>query len=141
MPRLPGPAARDLFAAARVARLASVSALGQPHIVPCVFALDGDLVYSAVDGKPKTTRDLQRLANIRSRPEVALLADQYTEDWASLWWVRADGDAAILDTPAQMAGPIRLLTARYPQYQAVPPPGPVIAITVRNWSGWTATSP
>ncbi|MEP7026885.1 MAG: TIGR03668 family PPOX class F420-dependent oxidoreductase [Actinomycetota bacterium] len=140
MPALARPAARELFTSARVARLATVSAAGQPHLVPCVFAVDGDLVYSAVDAKPKTTRDLRRLANIASNGQVALLADEYAEDWASLWWVRADGRAAILDTATQMAGPLRLLTTRYPQYQVAPPPGPVIAVTVTRWVGWSASA-
>ena len=109
-----------------------------PHLVPCVFAVDGDQVYSAVDGKPKTTRQLRRLANITARPGVSLLADHYDEDWARLWWVRADGDAVIVTSTAAMAGPLRLLTARYPQYRADPPAGPVIVITVHHWTGWTA---
>jgi PPOX class probable F420-dependent enzyme len=67
-----------------------------------------------------------------------MLADHYDEDWARLWWVRADGNAAIVTDQAAMAGPLRLLAARYPQYQADPPAGPVIAITVHHWTGWTA---
>jgi PPOX class probable F420-dependent enzyme len=67
-----------------------------------------------------------------------MLADHYDEDWARLWWVRADGDAVIVTGRAAMAGPLRLLAARYPQYRADPPAGPVIAITVHHWTGWTA---
>ncbi len=138
MPRLAGPDARVLFAGARTATLGSTGADGRPHLVPCVFAVDGDQVYSAVDGKPKTTRQLRRLANIAARPGVTLLADRYDEDWTRLWWVRADGDAVILADPAAMAGPLRLLAARYTQYADDPPPGPVIAVTVSRWSGWSA---
>ena len=50
--------ARARFAAARVARLATADAAGVPHLVPVVFAVDGDLVYSAVDAKPKRTTAL-----------------------------------------------------------------------------------
>jgi hypothetical protein len=32
-----------------------------------------------------------------------------------------------------------LLAARYEQYRDAPPPGPVIAVAVRRWSGWAAT--
>jgi len=81
---------------------------------------------------------LRRLTNIAARAGVSMLADHYDEDWARLWWVRADGDAAIVTGRAAMAGPLRLLAARYPQYQADPPAGPVIAITVHHWTGWTA---
>ena len=70
MPRLAGPDARALFAGARTATLGSTGADGRPHLVPCVFAVDGDQVYSAVDGKPKSTRQLRRLANIAARAGV-----------------------------------------------------------------------
>ena len=106
--------------------------------MPVTFALDGDRVYTAVDSKPKSSRDLRRLRNIRANPRVSLLADHYDDDWSMLWWVRADGQAAILAGPAEMAGPIGLLTERYPQYAAEPPAGPVISITVGRWSGWAA---
>ena len=94
--------------------------------------------YSVVDAKPKTTRDLQRLRDIRSHPRVAVLADHYEEDWSLLWWVRADGRACILTGPGEMAGPVQLLTGRYPQYRHSPPAGPVICVVVDHWSGWAA---
>lgn len=141
MPALTDADARRLLGTARVARLATVAASGQPHIVPVTFAVDGDVLYSAVDAKPKTTRDLARLRNIRADDRVAVLADHYAEDWAALWWVRADGRAAIIDDRAAMAGPIRLLAQRYPQYADSPPGGPVIAITVGHWTGWAAGNP
>jgi PPOX class probable F420-dependent enzyme len=70
-----------------------------------------------------------------------VLADHYEDDWASLWWVRADGRAAILDDPRQMAAPIDLLAARYPQYRDLRPAGPVIEIRVERWTGWAASPP
>jgi PPOX class probable F420-dependent enzyme len=124
-----------------VARLGTVTEAGRPHIVPVTFAVDGDHVYIAVDAKPKTTRNLRRLRNIRGNPRVALLADRYDDDWASLWWVRADGRAAIAEDPPQMARPIALLAGRYRQYRENPPAGPVIDITVERWTGWAASAP
>jgi PPOX class probable F420-dependent enzyme len=139
MPGLTGARALDLLAGARVVRLASVTAAGTPHIVPVTFALDGDIIYTAVDGKPKTTRGLRRLDNIRRSPGVAVLADHYEENWAALWWVRADGTASVIDDRGLIAAPLALLARRYPQYAEVPLPGPVIAIRVTAWTGWTAT--
>jgi PPOX class probable F420-dependent enzyme len=124
-----------------VARLATVTEAGRPHIVPVTFVVDGDHVYIAVDAKPKTTRNLRRLRNIRGNPHVALLADRYDNDWTSLWWVRADGRAAIAEDPPQMARPIALLAGRYRQYRENPPAGPVIDITVERWTGWAASAP
>lgn len=135
---LPKQEARRRFGAAPVARLATVGAAGRPHIVPVTFALDGDRIYSAVDFKPKTTAHLQRLRNIRADPRAAVLADHYTGDWARLWWVRADGQASVLDEPADMAGPLRLLADRYPQYRERPPAGPVICVLVQHWTAWAA---
>jgi PPOX class probable F420-dependent enzyme len=130
---------RRLFQTVHVARLATVSGAGQPHIVPCTFAVDGDLIYSAVDAKPKSTVNLRRLQNIRENPRVAVLADHYEDDWSALWWVRADGLASILNDAEEMAAPIRLLAGRYSQYVASPPGGPVIVVRVRRWTGWSAS--
>jgi PPOX class probable F420-dependent enzyme len=133
-------AARCRFAAERVARLTTVGADGRPHLVPVVFAVDGDTLYTAVDDvKPKATQRLRRLRNIAENPAVALLADHYDDDWSALWWVRADGTARVLDPGDPEAGRARaLLAERYEPYRAAPPPGPVIAVAVERWRGWAA---
>ena len=132
--------ARELFAAARVARLATADAAARPHLVPVVFAVAGDVVYSAVDAKPKRTTALRRLENIRRNPRVALLADHYDDsDWDALWWVRADGVARVLDgSDPEARHAIALLVARYAQYRERPPHGLVLAVSVERWSGWRA---
>lgn len=126
--------ARALFAGARVARLATIATDGRPHLVPVVFAVDGDTVLMAIDAKPKRTRALRRLENIARDPRVTLLADHYDdENWAALWWVRADGTARVLDVPAPPA-----LVNRYVQYRSDPPRGPVLSVCVQRWTGWRA---
>jgi PPOX class probable F420-dependent enzyme len=132
--------ARRLFAAARVAHLATADARGVPHVVPLVFAVEGDVVVSAVDAKPKRTTALRRLANVRANPRVALLADHYDDaDWTALWWVRADGTARVLD-PGEAAArrAVALLVERYAQYRERAPEGPVLEVAVTRWSGWRA---
>jgi PPOX class probable F420-dependent enzyme len=111
-----------------------------PHLVPVVFAVSpaGDRLWVAVDHKPKSSRDLRRLRNIRANPTVCLLVDHYDDDWHQLWWARADGVATVLDDPASMAVPIDHLVAKYAQYQEIRPEGPVIEVTVTKWSGWAA---
>jgi PPOX class probable F420-dependent enzyme len=141
--RLDVAEARQRFASVPVARLATAGPDGRPHIVPFTFAVGpdpghGDHIYSAVDSKPKSTTDLRRLRNIAANPQVAVLADQYQDDWDGLWWVRADGHATILDDPAAMAPALALLAGRYQQYRAHPPGGPVISIQVARWTGWAA---
>ena len=139
--RLTEQAARDRLASAPVVRMATTDPAGHPHLVVMTFAVERDRIYSAVDAKPKRTRDLRRLRNIRANPQVAVLADHYEADWTRLWWVRADATAEIVDDPDAMAGPIALLRERYPQYREAPPEGPVIALTVRRWTGWAYTPP
>lgn len=127
------------FTQSAIARLATATPEGAPHLVPVVFAVgDDETVYTAVDAKPKTTRRLRRLANIEANPQVSLLVDHYADDWARLWWVRADGLASIHADGAAMETGLRLLRAKYPQYQSVSLDGPVIAVTVRRWSSWHA---
>src|SRR4051812_13262884 len=82
---------RRRVAAARVGRLGTSEGDGAPHLVPVCFVLSADTVYSAVDGKPKRTTRLRRLANVRARPAATLLVDEYAEDWSRLWWVRLRG--------------------------------------------------
>jgi PPOX class probable F420-dependent enzyme len=134
--RLTEEDARDRLASVPVVRMASTDDIGRPHLVVTTFAVDGDRIYSAVDAKPKSTRDLKRLRNIRADPRVAVLADHYEDDWTRLWWVRADATAEVVEDPAAMARPIALLRERYPQYRETPPEGPVITSTVERWSGW-----
>ena len=129
--------ARGRFEAARVARLATVSADGHPHLVPVCFAVDGDTVYSAVDDKPKRTRRLQRLRNAAANPAVCLLVDHYDEDWARLWWARADGRARVLEAGSVEARrAVALLRERYAQYRSMTLDGPVLAVDVDRWSTW-----
>jgi PPOX class probable F420-dependent enzyme len=131
------PEARERFAAARVARLATADATGRPHLVPVVFAVEGDTVYTVVDAKPKRTTALRRLDNVAENPRVALLVDHYDDvDWDALWWVRADGVGRVLAPDAPEARrAVELLRARYPQQQAA---GAVLAVDVERWSGWSA---
>ena len=129
--------ARERFAAGRVARLGTADSSGRPHLVPVVFAVDGDRVYSAVDAKPKRTQALKRLANVRENPAVTLLVDHYDDaDWDALWWVRADGRGRVLESDHPEAErAVALLRERYPQQRGA---GAVLVVDVERWSGWTA---
>lgn len=128
------------FTDARVARLATVSADGAPHLVPVVFVVCGDTLYTAVDDKPKTTRRLVRLANIAATGRVSLLVDHYDDDWSRLWWVRVDGRAEVLSADADEARTaIDALAAKYRQYRSMRPAGPVIAVRGLRYREWSAS--
>lgn len=119
-----------------MAHLASVGPGGRPHIVPLVFALLEETIYSVVDQKPKRGPNLRRLANVRADPRVALMVDHYSEDWQALWWVRADGTGRILAPEgSESARALSALAGRYPQQR---PMGEILAVDVERWTGWSA---
>ena len=124
--------------AARVARLATTDPDGRPHLVPIVFALDGDTLYSAVDRKPKRSSNLRRIENARARPDVTILVDHYEEDWDKLWWIRLRGLARVLDDGDERERALALLQEKYPQYRTEPPDGPVLAVDVIDVREWSA---
>jgi len=127
-----------MFAASPVAMLATVGPDGAPHVVPVVFAVHDDVVYTAVDAKRKSTQRLRRLANIEGNPHVSMLADHYDEDWTQLWWVRADGVAQVHHSGDEVAEGYFLLRRKYIQYERIALDGPVVTVTVRRWSSWQA---
>jgi PPOX class probable F420-dependent enzyme len=131
---------RERVEQARVARLATVDAEGRPHVVPICFALHDDVLYSAVDRKPKRSPRLKRLENISANPDVAILIDDYEEDWSRLWWVRLRGRGRVLQDGAERKRALALLAEKYPQYRAQPPGDAVIAIDLSEWRGWPARS-
>jgi PPOX class probable F420-dependent enzyme len=140
MPSFDRTEALERLTAARVAILGTVDPAGAPHLVPVTFAVDGDTVWTAVDEKPKGgTRPLRRHANILSEARVSLLVQHWDEDWTRLWWVRADGVAAISESPAVTDRVAGLLRRKYRQYDRVGLAGPVIGVTVHTVRGWTAT--
>jgi PPOX class probable F420-dependent enzyme len=126
-------------AAARVARLATIDPDGRPHLVPIVFAVDGDTLYSAVDRKPKRSQTLRRIENARVRPDVTILVDHYSEDWSALWWIRLRGRARVLDVGEERERALALLQEKYPEYRDEPPDGPVLAVDVNDVRDWSAS--
>jgi PPOX class probable F420-dependent enzyme len=135
--------AKQRFAAERVARLATVDAAGgapRPHLVPICFALDeaGDVLFSAVDAKPKSTPDLKRLRNISAHPHVTVLVDHYEDDWEKVWWVRLDGVAEVHEPsePDHATG-LALLAEKYEQYRDAPDLlGRMVVVRANRWTAW-----
>jgi PPOX class probable F420-dependent enzyme len=116
-----------------VARLATIRPDGSPRVVPICFALDGDVLYTAVDEKPKRTRRLARLADIDAEPRVEVVIDHYQDDWSRLWWVRLRGRARVVDCDERA---LELLAAKYPQYRERPPQGPFIVVEIDDRAEW-----
>lgn len=130
----------DRLAAARSGHLATVRPDGRPHVVVVTFALIDEFAVTAIDHKPKSTRRLQRIANIEANPVASLLVDHYDDDdWTDLWWVRIDGDAAVHREGSLREHAIEALRIKYVQYEERPPEGPVIAVSLEGVSSWASS--
>ena len=126
---------------ARVGRLATADAAGRPLVVPVCFTFDGARCYSAVDAKPKRTRELRRLRNIAENPNVSLVVDEYDEDWARLRWVIVEGRAEVLRAGAEFDRAIDRLREKYPQYHAMDlrTDGAVLRLRAERILAWRAS--
>ena len=137
----PAEATRRLTAS-KVGSIATVRPDGSPHVVPFVFAVsetrDGLVIYWCVDDKPKRSRELQRLVNIRAHPAVEIEVNRYDDDWTQLWWVRASGIAQEVTSVDERERALVALATKYAPYAAHPPSGPVVAIRVQRVAGWAS---
>ena len=128
----------------RVARLATSDLLGAPHVIPVVYVLANDAVYFIVDDKPKRTHTgLKRLRNIEQNPQVALLIDDYAEDWTTLAYLLIHGRAGVVTHQEEYAGILAALRERYPQYRPMRlarDSHPMVRITRERVHLWQATS-
>lgn len=136
------PQIRRFIESHRVAHLATANADGQPSVIPVCYAFEGAVFYSAIDEKPKTKsfKQLQRIQNIRSNPNAALVIDDYSEDWQTLAYLHVRCLAEILEPATQEhAAAITALRAKYRQYIAMRIEArPVIKLIpqrLRFWSG------
>jgi PPOX class probable F420-dependent enzyme len=101
----------DLLAWERVARVATVSAEGVPHVVPvCHVLLDGKLYFGSGD-------DATKVRNLRANPRVTVLVDVYSDHWGTLRGVMVQGRARLIERGAPFRRIRARLYAKYPQYR------------------------
>jgi coenzyme F420-0:L-glutamate ligase/coenzyme F420-1:gamma-L-glutamate ligase len=124
----------------RIGHLSTVGAQGDPAVVPVCFATDGVAIYSALDAKPKRVvpTTLRRVRNLLAHPSVALVVDDYAEDWSALSWLLVHGHASLAEPgTAVHENAVPLLRGKYPQYATMPiEEQPVIAITPERARFW-----
>ncbi|MGH9767976.1 MAG: TIGR03668 family PPOX class F420-dependent oxidoreductase [Blastocatellia bacterium] len=136
---------RTFISEQRVARLATVDAIGQPAVIPIVYAFDGAALFTPLDAKPKrvAAAQIQRVRNIQANPRVAVIIDSYSEDWRRLAWVHVRGQARIITGGNEYAAGITLLCAKYPQYERMPLAGCLLIVIeptrIRSWRASDAT--
>ena len=116
----------------RRATLATRNEDGTSAVVPVCFGVAGGRVITEVDDKPKGTKELARVRNVRRDPRVTLLFDRWDEDWTRLGWVMVKGIASI-----HPPGDVAALVQRYPQYEQHPPRGPRLIVDPRHVRWWT----
>jgi PPOX class probable F420-dependent enzyme len=126
-----------------VARLATVDAAGQPLVLPICYVVEGEMLYSPTDAKPKRVpvQRLKRLQNIRQHPQVALVIDDYSEDWSQLSYVLLQGQAQIITDGPAFEQAIAALREKYVQYRSMPiQDNPMIAVRLTRVVSWGAVN-
>ena len=132
----------DFLSAARVGRLATAGTSGQPHVIPIVFAADGQRLYTPIDRKPKrvAANQLQRVRNLLENPKIAFVVDHYEEDWSKLAWVLVKGTGTLLESGEVYTAGTALLEKKYPQYEQMPlKDRPLIVIVPSEIRSWSST--
>ena len=135
------PQVRDFVQEHRVARLSTVDEAGRPLVLPVCYIVAGETLFSPTDAKPKRVpvQRLKRLRNIRQNPHVALVIDDYSEDWAELSYVILHGRAEILTSGASFDQAVVALREKYPQYHHMAiQENPMIAVHLERAVSWGA---
>ncbi len=141
-PALNDPRVRDFLTLARIAHLATADTQGAPHNIPLCFWFDGDTrFYFAVDEKPKRAAGtaIKRMRNIAENPRVALVVDEYGEDWSALAYVLIHGEAVVVDDQEEYLLALRNLRDKYPQYRTMalnPERNPIVRIETARVHVW-----
>jgi len=133
---------------ARSAVLVTLAADGRSRPVPICFVPDPSrpVLYTPLDGKPKTVDDPRQLARVRdieADPRVAVLVERWDEDWANLAWLRLGGSAGLLVRVGRQAREhsiaVDALLVRYPQYETHNLESrPLIRVTIERATSWGA---
>lgn len=121
---------------ARRGYLGTVAADGAPRVLPVCFTWAGDVIWTAIDAKPKKPGTPARVRNVLTNPKVSFTVDRWDEDWSRLAWLQARGEATVLPRGPETDRVLGALREKYPQYATTPVEGPVIRIDVEGWTGW-----
>jgi PPOX class probable F420-dependent enzyme len=116
------PAAAAYLATRRVGHLATAGSTGEPHVIPICYDFDGEALSLVLDEKPKraAARALKRVRNILANPRVAVVVDDYSEDWSALAYVLVRGRARLVEPGEPVHAPaLARLIDKYPQYRAM----------------------
>lgn len=94
----------------RVCRVATVGRDGLPHVVPvCHVLVDGKVYFGAA-------ADSQKVRNLKTHPQTAVLVDVYAENWDHLSGVIVQGTARVIRGGPRFRAIRARLYRKYPQY-------------------------
>jgi uncharacterized protein len=93
-----------------VCRLATASKIARPHVVPVIYAMDGENVVIAIDYGTK------KLKNLRENREVALVVDDFQPNHA----VMIEGHCEILERGQDYRRLLQVLFDRFEYYRKNP---------------------
>ena len=93
-----------------VCRFATASKHAKPHVVPVIYAVDGEDIIVAIDYGTK------KLKNLRENKDVALVVDEYRPNKA----VMIEGSCEILERGKEYLRLLRLLFDRFEYYRKNP---------------------
>jgi uncharacterized protein len=94
----------------QLCRLATASKDGMPHVVPVIYALDGENVIIAIDYKTK------KLKNLRENPKAAVIVDEYAPNKGLM----IQGDCDILERGKEYLRLLKILFDRFEFYRKNP---------------------
>lgn len=100
---------------ARIARFATISASGMPHVVPMCFAFDNGNVVIPIQC------ETHKMHNLVENDRVSLAIDEYSEDWSKLRGVVMQGKAEITKGGEVFLGLRDLIYRKYPQFEKLFP--------------------
>ncbi len=124
-------AVRQFIAVARVCRIATVRPDGTPHLIPVCPVFDGEATVYVDIGRRYTTAE-----DLRASPNIAVLIDEYSDDWSKLRAVLLRCRAE----PIEGEGKERaweMIRAKLPAYEGIGwKPRLTLALRVYDWRQW-----
>jgi nitroimidazol reductase NimA-like FMN-containing flavoprotein (pyridoxamine 5'-phosphate oxidase superfamily) len=93
-----------------VCRLATASKDAKPHVVPVIYAMDGENVVIAIDYGTK------KLRNLRENGKVALVADDFHPNHA----VMVEGECELFERGKEYLRLLQILFDRFETYRKHP---------------------
>jgi len=106
------PRQLDYLRAHELCRLATATRKGKPHVVPVIYAVDGEDVVIAVDYKTR------KLTNLRENPQVALVVDEFRP--GPNGGLMVEGEAEIHERGKEYLRLLRVLFDRFEYYRNNP---------------------